>query len=68
MTEELEAPGGILNTALQALPLVPVYTEDGEWGGPAGGMNDRHNPVRLLEANKDNRYRYWRTLVMSLPI
>lgn len=61
MTEELEAPGGILNTALQALPVVPIYTEDGEWGGPVGGMNDRHNPVRILEANKDNRYRYWRT-------
>lgn len=61
MTEELEAPGGILNAALQALPLVPIHTEDGGWGGPAGGMNDRHNPVRVLEANKDNRYRYWRT-------
>ena len=61
MTEELEAPGGILNTALQALPVVPIYTEEGKWGGPSGGMNDRQNPVRLLNANKDNRYRYWRT-------
>ncbi|MGQ1890083.1 SusC/RagA family TonB-linked outer membrane protein [Thermophagus sp. OGC60D27] len=60
-TEELEAPGGILNAALQALPIIPVYTEDGGWGGPAGGMNDRHNPVRLLKYNKDNAYRYWRT-------
>lgn len=60
-TKEVEAPGGILNTALQALPIIPVYTEDGGWGGPAGGMNDRHNPVRLLEYNKDNAYRYWRT-------
>ncbi|WP_029163906.1 SusC/RagA family TonB-linked outer membrane protein [Anaerophaga thermohalophila] len=60
-TEELEAPGNILNDALQALPIIPVYTEDGEWGGPAGGMNDRHNPVRVLEYNKDNGYQYWRT-------
>jgi hypothetical protein len=30
------------------------------WGGPVGGMNDRQNPVRLLEYNKDNGYRYQR--------
>lgn len=59
-TEETQAPGGILNTALQALPLIPVHTQDGGWGGPTGSMNDRDNPVRILDANKDNTYQYWR--------
>lgn len=36
-------------------PLVPVYTIDGGWGGPAPGMTDRHNPVRLIQDNKQNK-------------
>lgn len=56
-----EVSANILNTALQALPIIPVHTVDGEgWGGPTGAMNDRDNPVRILYANKDNRYAYWR--------
>jgi len=50
-----------LNAALQALPVIPVHTVDGTgWGGPYGGMNDRQNPVRVLEDNKQNRYSYLR--------
>ena len=60
-THEVEAPGGVLDAALQALPIIPVYTENGKWGGPIGSMNDRQNPVRLVDAVKDNRYSYWRT-------
>lgn len=60
-THEVEAPGGVLDAALQALPIIPVHTEDGGWGGPTGSMNDRQNPVRLVDAVKDNRYSYWRT-------
>ena len=57
-TNELMDPG-ILDPALRALPIIPVHTVDGiGWGGPVGGMNDRQNPVRLLEYNKDNGYRY----------
>jgi TonB-linked SusC/RagA family outer membrane protein len=49
------ADQGVLNLALQAMPIVPVHTVDGVgWGGPVGGMNDRQNPVRLLEDNKQN--------------
>jgi TonB-linked SusC/RagA family outer membrane protein len=61
-TSELQAPGDVLDLALKAMPLIPVHTVDGKgWGGPANGMNDRQNPVRLLDANKDNAYSYWRT-------
>ncbi|MFR5959794.1 MAG: hypothetical protein ACLUHA_11735 [Bacteroides stercoris] len=28
-THEVEAPGGVLDAALQALPIIPVYTENG---------------------------------------
>lgn len=59
-TGEVSDPG-VLDPALRALPIIPVRTVDGiGWGGPVGGMNDRQNPVRLLEYNKDNGYKYLR--------
>ncbi|MES2484436.1 MAG: TonB-dependent receptor, partial [Bacteroidota bacterium] len=59
-TNEVTDPG-VLDPALRALPIIPVHTVDGiGWGGPVGGMNDRQNPVRLLEYNKDNGYKYLR--------
>ncbi|SHH72797.1 SusC/RagA family TonB-linked outer membrane protein [Wenyingzhuangia marina] len=59
-TNEVSDPG-VLDPALRALPIIPVRTVDGKgWGGPVGGMNDRQNPVRLLEYNKDNGYSYMR--------
>lgn len=59
-THEVTNPG-VLDLALKASPIIPVRTVDGEgWGGPVGGMNDRQNPVRLLEYNKDNGYDYHR--------
>ncbi len=58
-----EVGGNTLNAALQALPVIPVRTVDGVgWGGPWGGMNDRQNPVRLLEDNKQNHYNFVRLL------
>ena len=51
----------VQNLSLQALPVIPVHTVDGNgWGGPFGQMNDRQNPVRLLEDNKQNHYNYLR--------
>lgn len=36
-------------------PIIPVHTVDGiGWGGPIAGMDDRDNPVRLIEDNKQN--------------
>lgn len=59
-TTEVMDPG-VLDPALRALPIIPVHTFDGiGWGGPVGGMNDRQNPVRLLEYNKDNAQKYQR--------
>ncbi len=58
-TQEVLDPG-VLNPALQALPVIPVRTIAGGWGGPFGGMNDRQNPVRLIEDNKQNKYDFIR--------
>ncbi|WP_258105693.1 TonB-dependent receptor [Marinoscillum sp. MHG1-6] len=52
--------GDILFTSLVQHPIVPVHTIDGGWGGPVSGMTDRQNPVRLIEDNKQNRYKYIR--------
>jgi len=60
LTKTREVANAPMNEAMQALPLIPVHTENGGWGGPVGGMNDRQNPVRLLEDNKQNGYDYLR--------
>jgi len=52
--------GDVMFTSLVQQPIVPVHTVDGGWGGPAPGMTDRQNPVRLIEDNKQNRYKYSR--------
>ncbi|GEP98316.1 SusC/RagA family TonB-linked outer membrane protein [Chitinophaga cymbidii] len=50
----------VLFTSLVQQPVVPVHTVDGGWGGPAPGMTDRHNPVRLIEDNKQNLNHFYR--------
>lgn len=59
-TSELQAPGGILDLAIMSLPIMPVKKTDGDWSSVTSGMNDRDNPARVLNANKDNNYNYWR--------
>ena len=50
-----------MENALKMSPTVPVYEEDGvTFGGPVGGMSDRHNPLRELFMNRDNRLKTWR--------
>ncbi len=44
----------VMYLSLVQQPVVPVYSVDGGWGGPSPGMTDRHNPVRLIEDNKQN--------------
>jgi TonB-linked SusC/RagA family outer membrane protein len=50
----------IMFTSLVQQPVVPVHTVDGGWGGPAPGMTDRHNPVRLIDDNKQNLNHFYR--------
>lgn len=60
-TGELQAPGGVLDLSILSLPIMPLKTIDGDWGSVTSGMRDRDNPARILDANKDNPYSYWRT-------
>lgn len=60
-TAELQAPGGVLDLSILSLPIMPVKTIDGDWGSVTSGMRDRDNPARILDANKNNPYSYWRT-------
>lgn len=52
----------VMFTALVQPPIVPVHTIDGGWGGPASGMTDRHNPVRLIDDNKQNKNYFGRMI------
>lgn len=55
--------GNAIGLSIEQQSIVPVRTVDGnEWGGPTGGITDRDNPVRLIEENKDNQYRFNRIL------
>jgi TonB-linked SusC/RagA family outer membrane protein len=58
--ETLINASDILFNSLVQQPIVPVHTETGGWGGPASGMTDRQNPVRLIEDNIQNHYSYVR--------
>jgi TonB-linked SusC/RagA family outer membrane protein len=60
-TGELQAPGGVLDLSILSLPIMPLKTIAGEWGSVTSGMRDRDNPARILDANKDNPYSYWRS-------
>lgn len=58
---ELTAPGGVLDLAIMSLPIMPLNTINGDWGSVTSGMNDRDNPARILDANKNNPYSFWRS-------
>ncbi len=56
----LIALGDIMFTSMVQHAVVPVHTVDGGWGGPAPGMTDRHNPVRVIEDNRQNKSNFGR--------
>lgn len=60
-TNEVSAPGGFIGNVLEFNPSFPIFNTNGEYANLTGGYSDRHNPVGVLERNKNNRYTYWRT-------
>ncbi|HET9569925.1 MAG TPA: TonB-dependent receptor [Bacteroidales bacterium] len=60
-TSELTTPGGVLELSILSLPIMPLKTVDGDWGSVTSGMRDRDNPARILDANKNNPYSFWRS-------
>ena len=57
-----EVKANTLEDAALQNPLIPVYDNEGNYGGPVAGLQDKRNPLGLLWANQDNRDRYWRIL------
>ena len=60
-TQGTDAPGGILENALEFNPNFPIYAENGEYAQALGAYSERENPLSLLYNNKDNEYTQWRS-------
>ncbi len=60
-TQGVDAPGGILENALEFNPNFPIYAENGEYAQALGAYSERENPLSLLFNNKDNKYTQWRS-------
>ena len=60
-TKGTDAPGGILENALEFNPNFPIYAENGEYAQALGAYSERENPLSLLYNNKDNEYTQWRS-------
>lgn len=54
MKDPVLPTGSITILSLIENPIIPIHTVNGGWGGPVAGMDDRDNPVRLIEDNKQN--------------
>ncbi|MGN6640295.1 MAG: SusC/RagA family TonB-linked outer membrane protein, partial [Mucilaginibacter sp.] len=54
MKDPILPTGSITMLSLIENPIIPVHTVTGGWGGPVAGMDDRDNPVRLIDDNKQN--------------
>ncbi|MEJ7678178.1 MAG: SusC/RagA family TonB-linked outer membrane protein [Segetibacter sp.] len=52
----------ILWTSLVQQSIVPIKAVDGNWGGPTAGITNRDNPVRIIDANRQNVSNFNRVL------
>ena len=59
-TKGTDAPGGILENALEFNSNFPIYAENGEYAQALGAYSERENPLSLIHNNKDNEYTQWR--------
>ena len=59
-TKGTDAPGGILENALEFNSNFPIYAENGEFAQALGAYSERENPLSLIYNNKDNEYTQWR--------
>ena len=52
-TKGVDAPGGVLEHALEFNPNFPIYAENGAY-------SERENPLSMIDNTKDNVYTQWR--------
>ena len=59
-TRGVDAPGGVLEHALEFNPNFPVYAENGKYAQALGAYSERENPLSMIDNTKDNKYTQWR--------
>ena len=60
-TKGVDAPGGVLEHALEFNPNFPIYAENGKYAQALGAYSERENPLSMIENSKDNEYTQWRS-------
>ena len=60
-TQGVDAPGGVLEHALEFNPNFPIYAENGHYAQALGAYSERENPLSMIDNSKDNEYTQWRT-------
>ena len=56
----VDAPGGVLEHALEFNPNFPIYAENGKYAQTLGAYSERENPLSMIANSKDNEYTLWR--------
>ena len=59
-TKGVDAPGGVLEHALEFNPNFPIYAENGKYAQALGAYSERENPLSMISNSKDNEYTMWR--------
>ena len=59
-TKGVDAPGGVLEHALEFNPNFPIYAENGKYAQALGAYSERENPLSMIDNSKDNEYTQWR--------
>ena len=59
-TKGVDAPGGVLEHALEFNPNFPIYAENGKYAQALGAYSERENPLSMISNQKDNEYTQWR--------
>ena len=59
-TKGVDAPGGVLEHALEFNPNFPIWAENGKYAQALGAYSERENPLSMIDNQKDNQYTQWR--------
>ena len=59
-TTGVDAPGGVLEHAMEFNPQFPIYAENGEYAQALGAYSERENPLSMIHNTKDDKYTQWR--------
>ena len=60
-TKGNDAPGGVLEHALEFNPNFPIWAENGKYAQALGAYSEREYPLSMIDNAKDNEYTQWRS-------